>query len=100
MTYLHDHNQLKEYFAAIHDVYCDKEEGDHQPSTRVTNNDVHGRSLHTASVTSDWTKKVESLENTISSLRHQLSETIKMNQAKHDKLRKVVDNSMNPRIYV
>ena len=34
-------------------------------------------------------KKVESLENTIASLRHQLSETIKLSEIKQEKLRKV-----------
>lgn len=103
MSYLHDPRQLREYFAvsfrpkqidwhenntsqikAIHDVYCDKE----QSSESTTRSSTSMTSLGSYGDT-NFIRKVESLENTISSLRHQLSETIKLSEIKQEKLRKV-----------
>ncbi|XP_046630925.1 cilia- and flagella-associated protein 57-like [Daphnia pulicaria] len=86
MSYLHDARQLKDYFAAIHDVYCDKEQfgsSSHRSSSSSAN---------PSSSECNLLKKVESLENTIASLRHQLSETIKLSEIKQEKLRK--DNNL------
>ncbi|XP_032791524.2 LOW QUALITY PROTEIN: cilia- and flagella-associated protein 57 [Daphnia magna] len=86
MSYLHDARQLKDYFAAIHDVYCDKEQFG-SSSLRSS-----ASSTTPSSSECNLLKKVESLENTIASLRHQLSETIKLSEIKQEKLRK--DNNL------
>jgi hypothetical protein len=65
---------------AIHEVYCGK---DHGPPPRPTSAVFDDFTLH---------RKVESLENTVTSLRHQLAETIKMSQGRNEKLIRVTED--------